>query len=161
MFLLKGTLPPPPPTLTLSSPPPSGLTVTPDPLIPDSVSLSCSLSNPSDDHHYQWRWWRNELPLTSSQRVSINTQSKGHASSLKISGLQYSDAGDYTCGVSYARCTDRVECSSVNGTINLNLPGWITYSIVLCKNSDPFIFVITPIGVLLLVCKPKSQWHEP
>ena len=125
------TSPPPsptPPTLTLSSPPPTG--VVPDLSQPDSVSLTCSVASPAtDDYQYQWQWRRRDgAPLSSSDsRFSIthspNTQS---SSTLLISGLRYSDAGDYACEVSYGTCPDEVDCSGitpVTGTISLNLPG--------------------------------------
>ena len=119
---------PPPPTLTLSSLPPTG--VVPDLSQPDSVSLTCSVASPAtDDYQYQWQWRRRDgAPLSSSDsRFSIthspNTQS---SSTLLISGLRYSDAGDYMCEVSYGTCPDEVDCSGitpVTGTIRLNLPG--------------------------------------
>ena len=124
------TSPPPsptPPTLTLSSPPPTG--VVPGLSQPDSVSLTCSVASPAtDDYQYQWQWRRDGAPLSSSDsRFSIthspNTQS---SSTLLISGLRYSDAGDYMCEVSYVTCPDEVDCSGitpVTGTILLNLPG--------------------------------------
>ena len=138
------TPPPPsptPPTLTLSSPPPTG--VVPDLSQPDSVSLTCSVASPAtDDYQYQWQWRRRDgAPLSSSDsRFSIthspNTQS---SSTLLISGLRYSDAGDYMCEVSYGTCPDEVDCSGitpVTGTISLNLPGITVMSLhksFLCK----------------------------
>ena len=119
---------PTPPTLTLSSPPPTG--VVPDLSQPDSVSLTCSVASPAtDDYQYQWQWRRRDgAPLSSSDSQfsithSPNTQS---SSTLLISGLRYSDEGDYVCEVSYGTCPDEVDCSGitpVTGTIRLNLPG--------------------------------------
>ena len=125
------TSPPPsptPPTLTLSSPPPTG--VVPDLSQPDSVSLTCSVASPAtDDYQYQWQWRRRDgAPLSSSDsRFSITHSPNAQSSStLLISGLRYSDEGDYMCEVSYGTCPDEVDCSGitpVTGTISLNLPG--------------------------------------
>ena len=107
---------PPPPTITLSPSP----TVSPDPHDPDSVSLTCSVSGPTDGYQYQWQWWRSGTELNNSGRFSI-TSPQGR-STLQISGLQYSDAGEYMCTVEYAECPVE-ECSSATGTFQLNLPG--------------------------------------
>ena len=130
---------PTPPTLTLSSPPPTG--VVPDLSQPDSVSLTCSVASPAtDDYQYQWQWRRRDgAPLSSSDSRfyithSPNTQS---SSTLLISGLRYSDAGDYACEVSYGTCPDDVDCSGitpVTGTIRLNLPGQLHCVCVCCFN---------------------------
>ena len=116
--------PSPPPTITLSS---STVTVTPDLSQPDSVTLSCSVASPAtDDYQYQWQWWRNEAPLSSGSRLTITHTTNTQSTSLLISGLQYSDAGEYMCRVEYASCPDGVDCSEatpVTGTITLNLPG--------------------------------------
>ena len=143
------TSPPPsptPPTLTLSSPPPTG--VVPDLSQPDSVSLTCSVASPATDgYQYQWQWRRRDgAPLSSSDsRFSIthspNTQS---SSTLLISGLRYSDAGDYMCEVSYGTCPDEVDCSGitpVTGTIRLNLPGQL-HCVCVCVLFQPYNHVI-------------------
>ena len=116
-------LSPTPPSLTLSPPPPS---VTPDLGQPESVSLTCSVASPpTDDYQYQWQWWRNGTLLSNTDNrfyFTTNTQS----SSLVISGLRYSDAGDYMCRVEYGPCSDGLDCSGttpVNGTMHLDLPG--------------------------------------
>ena len=105
-------------------PPPSGATVTPDLSQADSVSLTCSVASPpTDDYQYQWQWWKNGTQLNSDNGLTItHTQS----SSLQISGLQYSDEGEYMCRVQYAMCPDGVDCreaTPVTGKITLNLPG--------------------------------------
>ena len=122
--------PPPPPTphaFTLSSPPPTGATVTPDLRQPDSVSLTCSVASPPNaGYQYQWQWRRNGTTLTSDTRLSIRTSDNTQSTSLLISGLRYSDAGDYMCEVEYAVCPDEVDCSGtspVTGNIHLELPG--------------------------------------
>ena len=122
--------PPPPPTphpLTLSSPPPTGATVTPDLCQPDSVSLTCSVASPpTAGYQYQWQWRRNGATLTSDTRLSIRPSANTQSTSLLISGLRYSDAGDYMCEVEYAVCADEVDCSGtspVTGNIHLELPG--------------------------------------
>ena len=47
-------------------PPPTGVTVTPDLTQPDSVTLTCSVDFvPTDDYHYQWKWWKNGMALSS------------------------------------------------------------------------------------------------
>ena len=119
--------PPPPPTphpLTLSSPPPK---VTPDLRQPDSVSLTCSVASPpTAGYQYQWQWRRNGATLTSDTRLSIRPSANTQSTSLLISGLRYSDAGDYMCEVEYAVCPDEVDCSGtspVTGNIHLELPG--------------------------------------
>ena len=105
----------------LSYPPPIGATVTPDLSQPDSVSLTCSVASPpTDDYQYQWQWWKNGTQLNNDNPT--NTLS----SSLEISGLQYSDEGEYMCRVQYAMCPDGVDCreaTPVTGRITLNLPG--------------------------------------
>ena len=119
---------PTPPSLTLSPLPPS---VTPDLDQPESVSLTCSVASPpTDDYQYQWQWWRNGTLLSNTDnRFSITQSTNTQSSSLKISGLRYSDAGDYMCRVEYGPCSGGLDCSettSVTGNIRLNLP---------CKNS--------------------------
>ena len=121
--------PPPsstPPSLTLSSPPPTGATESPDLGQPDSVSLTCSVASPpTGDYQYQWQWWRNGTQLSNTDtRFSITHSTNTQSSSLVISGLRYSDAGDYMCTVEYGACPDGVDCSGttpVTGNIHLNL----------------------------------------
>ena len=118
---------PTPPSLTLSSPPPTGVTESPDLGQPDSVSLTCSVASPpTGDYQYQWQWWRNGTPLSNTDtRFSITHSTNTQSSSLVISGLRYSDAGDYMCTVEYGACPDGVDCSGttpVTGNIHLNLP---------------------------------------
>ena len=115
---------PTPPSLTLSPLPPS---VTPDLGQPESVSLTCSVASPpTDDYQYQWQWWRNGTLLSNTDnRFSITQSTNTQSSSLKISGLRYSDAGDYMCRVEYGPCSGGLDCSEttpVNGHIHLNLP---------------------------------------
>ena len=122
------TTPPPTPTaltIALSSPPP---TVTPDLTQPDSVSLTCSVVSPltTDDYQYQWQWLKNEALLSSDTRFTITTSTDTLSSSLQISGLRYSDAGEYMCRVEYTQCPAIVDCSEaspVTRNIRLNLPG--------------------------------------
>ena len=115
----------PPPALSLSYPPPSGATVTPDLSQPYSVSLTCSVSSPpTDDYQYQWQWWKNGTQLNNDSRLTITHTNQ--SSSLQISGVQYSDEGEYMCRVQYATCPGRVDCreaTPVTGRIILNLPG--------------------------------------
>ena len=111
-------------SVPLSYPPPRGATVTPDLSQPDSVSLTCSVSSPpTDDYQYQWQWWKNRTQLNNDTIThTTNTQS----SSLQISGVQYSDEGEYMCRVQYVMCPDGVDCreaTPVTGRITLNLPG--------------------------------------
>ncbi|CAI8031864.1 Class II receptor tyrosine kinase [Geodia barretti] len=118
---------PTPPSLTLSSPPPTGATESPDLGQPDSVSLTCSVASPpTGDYQYQWQWWRNGTPLSNTDtRFSITHSTNTQSSSLVISGLRYSDAGDYMCTVEYGACPDGVDCSGttpVTGNIHLDLP---------------------------------------
>ena len=121
------TTPPPPPSPT---PPPMTLTplpspVTPDLRQPDSVSLTCSVASPAtDNYQYQWQWWKNGTLLNT--RFTITHTTTTQSNSLHISGLGYSDAGEYMCRVEYATCPDGVDCSGatpVTGNIQLNLPG--------------------------------------
>ena len=122
------TTPPPTPTaptITLSSPPP---TVTPDLTQPDSVSLTCSVVSPltTDDYQYQWQWLKNGTLLSSDTRFTITTATDILSSSLQISDLRYSDAGEYMCRVEYTQCPATVDCSGatqVTRNIQLNLPG--------------------------------------
>ena len=119
---------PTPPSLTLSSPPATGVTVTPDLGQPESVSLTCSVASPpTDDYQYQWQWWRNRTLLSNTDnRFSITQSTNTQSSSLVISGLRYSDAGDYMCRVEYGPCSGGLDCSEttpVTGNIHLNLPG--------------------------------------
>ena len=111
----------------LSYPPPSGATVTPDLSQPDSVSLTCSVASPpTDDYQYQWQWWKNGTHLNNDNRLTITHTTNTQSSSLQISGLQYSDEGEYMCRVQYAMCPDGVDCreaTPVTGRITLNLPG--------------------------------------
>ena len=109
-------------SVPLSYPPSSGATVTPDLSQPDSVSLTCSVASPpTDDLQYQWQWWKNGTQLNNDTITHpTNTQS----SSLQISGLQYSDEGEYMCRVQYVMCSDGVDCRKATpGRITLNLPG--------------------------------------
>ena len=117
-----------PPSLPLSSPPATGVTVTPDLGQPESVSLTCSVASPpTDDYQYQWQWWRNGTLLSNTDnRFSITQSTNTQSSSLVISGLRYSDAGDYMCTLDYGQCPVGVDCSKttpVIGNIYLNLPG--------------------------------------
>ena len=111
----------------LSYPPPSGATVTPDLSQPDSVSLTCSVASPpTDDYQYQWQWWKNGTQLNNDNRLTITLTTNTQSSSLQISGLQYSDEGEYMCKVQYVMCPDGVDCreaTPVTGRITLNLPG--------------------------------------
>ena len=121
-----------PPTIIFSYPPPSGVTVTPDLSQPDSVSLNCSLASPTDDYQYQWQWWKNGTQLNNDNRLTITHTTNTLSSSLQISGVQYSDEGEYTCRVQYVMCPDGVNCSvvtPVTGRIALNLPGMYRTSI--------------------------------
>ena len=122
------TTDPPTPILsmiTLSSPPPTG--VTPDLRQPDSVSLTCSVASPpTDDYQYQWQWLKSRTLLSSDSRFTITHTTNTRSSSLQISGLQYSDAGEYMCEVNYTMCPEEVDCSDstpVTGNIQLYLPG--------------------------------------
>ena len=117
------TPPPSPPPITLSPPQPR---VTPDLVQPDSVNLTCSVASPpTDGYQYQWQWWRSGALVNIDAQFTVsntNTQS----STLQITGLQYSDAGEYMCTVKYTLCPDGVNCSAatpVTGSIQLNLPG--------------------------------------
>ena len=118
---------PPPITLTpLPSP------VTPDLHQPDSVSLTCSVASPAtNDYQYQWQWWKSGTPLNNDTRFTITHTTTTQSSSLHIiSGLRYSDAGEYMCRVQYAMCPDGVDCSGatpVTGNIQLNLPGKLVH----------------------------------
>ena len=116
--------------ITLSSPPPTGVTVTPDLSQPDSVSLTCSVASPrppTDGYQYQWQWLKSGTLLTSSDTpFTITHTTNTQSSSLQISGLRYSDAGEYMCRVNYTLCPDTVDCSEatpVTGNIELSLPG--------------------------------------
>ena len=115
------------PTIMFSYPPPSGATVTPDLSQPDSVSLTCSVASPTtDDYQYQWQWWKNGTQLNNDNEFTITHTTNTQSSSLQISGLQYSDEGEYMCKVQYAMCPDGVDCreaTPVTGKITLNLPG--------------------------------------
>ena len=117
----------PPPVLSLSYPPHSGATVTPNLSQPDSVSLTCSVASPpTDDYQYQWQWWKNDTQLNNDNRLTITHTTNTQSSSLQISGVQYSDEGEYMCRVQYTMCPDGVDCreaSPVTGRITLNLPG--------------------------------------
>ena len=120
------------PTITLSSPPPTG--VTPDLRQPDSVSLTCSVASPpTDDYQYQWQWLKSRTLLSSDSRFTITHTTNTQSSSLQISGLQYSDAGEYMCKVQYTMCPEEVDCSGstpVTGNIQLYLPGKLYYAFV-------------------------------
>ena len=124
------TTPPPTPTaptIILSSPQP---TVTPDLTQPDSVSLTYSVVSPltTDNYQYQWQWLKNGALLSSDTRFTITTATDTLSSSLQISGLRYSDAGEYMCRVEYTQCPATVDCSEatpVTRSIQLNLPGII------------------------------------
>ena len=135
----------PPPALSLSYSPPSGA---PDLSQPDSVSLTCSVANPStDDYQYQWQWWKSGAQLNNDNRLTITHTTTTQSSSLQISGLQYSDEGEYMCRVQYAMCPDGVDCSvatSVTGRITLNLPG------TFINNSYSYHSYI-PLWVIMLV----------
>uniref|UniRef100_UPI003342E330 Cell recognition molecule, long form n=1 Tax=Geodia cydonium TaxID=6047 RepID=UPI003342E330 len=118
---------PTPPSLTLSSPPPTGLPVSPDLSQPHSVTLTCSAASPpARGYQYQWQWRRNGTLLSNTHtRFSITPSTNTQSSSLVISGLRYSDAGDYMCTVEYGVCPDGVDCSGttpVTGNIHLDLP---------------------------------------
>ena len=113
------------PTITLSSSPPTE--VTPDLRQPDSVSLTCSVAIPlTDDYQYRWQWLTSGTLLPSDSRFTITHTTNTRSSSLQISGLQYSDAGEYMCRVNYTMCPEEVDCSGstpVTGSIQLDLPG--------------------------------------
>ena len=111
----------------LSYPPPSGASVTPDLSQPDSVSLTCSVASPpTDDYQYQWQWWKNGTQLNNDNRFTLAHTTNTQSSSLQISGVQYSDEGEYMCRVQYVMCPDGIDCreaTPVTGRITLNLPG--------------------------------------
>ena len=113
--------------LTLSSLPATGVTLTPDLGQPESVSLTCSVASPpTDDYQYQWQWWRNGTLLSNTDnRFSITQSTNNQSSSLKISGLRYSDAGDYMCRVAYylANCNLLHNLYVQSRVLKLNLPG--------------------------------------
>ena len=116
-----------PPPIILTPPPTS---VTPDLHQPDSVSLTCSVASPAtDDYQYQWQWWKSGTQLNT--RFTITHTTNTQSSSLHISGLGYSDAGEYMCRMQYAMCPDGVACSGatpVTGNIQLNLPSKLVHS---------------------------------
>ena len=124
----------PPPPLSPTPPPitlaPLPSPVTPDLRQPDSVSLTCSVASPAtDDYQYQLQWWKNGTLLNT--RFTITHTTNTQSSSLHISGLGYSDEGEYMCRVQYAMCPDGVDCSGatpVTGNIQLNLPGKLVHS---------------------------------
>ena len=102
--------------------------MTPDLNQPDSVNLTCSVASPpTDDYQYQWQWLKSGTLLTNSDTpFTITHTTNTQSSSLQISGLRYSDAGEYMCRVQYTLCPDRVDCSEatpVTGNIELSLPG--------------------------------------
>ena len=117
----------PPPALSLSYPPHNGITVTPDLGQPDSVSLTCSVASPpTDDYQYQWQWWKNGTQLNNDNPLTITHTTNTQSSSLQISGVEYSDEGEYMCRVQYTMCLDGVDCreaTPVTGRIRLNLKG--------------------------------------
>ena len=115
------------PGATFFFPPLSGVTVTPDLTQPDSVSLTCSVASPSlYDYQYQWQWWKNGTQLNNDNGLTITHTTNTQSSSLQISGLQYSDEGEYMCRVQYAMCPDGVDCSIATRSITINLPGSYT-----------------------------------
>ena len=114
-------------SVSLPYPPPSGTSVTPDLSRPHSVNLTCSVASPpTDDYQYQWQWWKNGTLLKNDNRLTITHITETQSSNLQISGVQYSDKGEYMCRVQYAMCSTRVDCSvatPVTARITLNLPG--------------------------------------
>ena len=118
-----------PPPIILTPPPTS---VTPDLHQPDSVSLTCSVASPAtDDYQYQWQWWKSGTQLNNDTRFTITHTTNTQSSSLHISGLRYSDAGEYVCRMQYAMCSDGVAFSGatpVTGNIQFNLPGKLVHS---------------------------------
>ena len=83
-------------SVPLSYPPPNGATVTPDLSQPDSVSLTCFVASPpTDDYQYQWQWWKNGTQLNNDNRLTITHTTNTQSSSLQMSGVQYSDEGEY------------------------------------------------------------------
>ena len=124
------------PLLILSSPPPTGVTESPDLGQPDSVNLTCSVASPpTDDYQYQWQWWRNGTPLSNTDtRFSITHSTNTQSSSLVISGLRYSDAGDYMCRVEYkvTNCNlpleEKLSSNPAQLKFTLALPGLFSYS---------------------------------
>ena len=116
-----------PTPIQLSAPPPTGITVTPDLSQPDSVSLTCSVASPpTDGYQYQWQWWRSGALVNSDARFTVSHTTNTLSSTLQISGVRYSDAGEYMCTVKYALCPYGMDCSAatpVTGNIQLNLPG--------------------------------------
>ena len=113
--------------------------MTPDLSQPDSVSLTCSVASPpTDDYQYQWQW-KNGTQLISEIQFTIIHTANTQSSSLQISGLQYSDAGEYMCRVEYGECPDGVDCSeatAVTGSIQLNLPGIIQIKMEEYRDGD-------------------------
>ena len=159
--------PPPPPPITLSSPPPS---VTPDLSQPDSVTLSCSVASPAThDYQYQWQWRKNGVLLKDDSRFTITPTTNTQSTSLLISGLQYSDAGEYMCEVEYASCPDGVDCSEatpVTGSITLNLPGMFLYSsrytvsnVTMCTQRLIFTSLVFLLGLTFI--EKTTLTHSP
>ena len=111
------------PAIQLTTPPLTGVTVTPDLHQPDSVSLTCSVASlATDDYQYQWQWWKNGTLLNNDTRFTITHTTTTQSSSLQISGLGYSDAGEYVCEVEYM-CVNLISVQSSRGLLELNLPG--------------------------------------
>ena len=109
--------------IQLTTPSATGVTVTPDLHQPDSVSLTCSVASPAtDDYQYQWQWWKSGTLLNNDTRFTITHTTNTQSSSLQISGLRYSDAGEYACEVEYM-CVNLVPVQSSRGLLELNLPG--------------------------------------
>lgn len=106
------------PSITLLSPPPTGLTITPDFNQPNSVSLSCSVTN--DKYQYHWHWWKNGQLLSNNNKFAITNTTNTQSTTLLISSLQYSDAGDYVCKVV---CSNDAHHKEAIGNIILSLPG--------------------------------------
>ncbi|XP_026117866.1 uncharacterized protein LOC113096662 isoform X3 [Carassius auratus] len=95
--------------------PRSTLTVTPDNTVftGERVRLKCVIE--PDHSHWRYEWWKDSVPLQSSQRFTVNTDT------LTIRAVTTSDEGQYTCrGQRDKRPNSSQESEPINLSVNVS-----------------------------------------
>ena len=118
--------------IALLHPPISGAIMTADLLQSDSISFTCSIAgSQSYKHKYSWKWEKSGETISTGGKFTITQMQDiktSPSSTLKVSGLHYSDAGLYSCKVKYTTCT---MCYPTTGNFMLDLPGEILFKLLI------------------------------
>ncbi|KAL6472955.1 hypothetical protein MHYP_G00191430 [Metynnis hypsauchen] len=109
------------------------------------------------------RWLRDELPLPEDQRISFNETNR----TMRVSCLNASDWGTYTCQVSNGAGTSeaQVKITSDLGTGKGTVKGTgekeIDLILILCCTGGTLTAILTLCIILFYTCKCECECDEP